>query len=301
VPSIVVAIPCYNEEKTIAKVIQDFKRILPEAQIYVFDNNSTDASVYLAQQAQVKLIKVRKQGKGHVLQAMFESISCDALVCVDGDDTYCAEDVTKLLSPILSGEADMVVGDRLKNANAQSIVQLHQIGNRLIVNTINYVFKTQFEDILSGYRVFSRHFQKNVPLITPGFEIETELTLQALEAGMVVEEIPVGYRKRPTDSVSKLRPFRDGLRIMFTAAMLLRDHYPLRLYGAISLGCFSVAVVAAILKIMPSHGGIHETFLAGLILLFVPMSAIALGMALILSAVNTRLKEMNQLNKRNRH
>jgi hypothetical protein len=222
---------------------------------------------------------------------------------VDGDDTYFAEDAPLLLAPVLNDDVDMVVGDRLKKADKKSLVYLHQIGNRLIVDTINYVFKTRFEDVLSGYRVFSRRFQENVPLITSGFETETELTLQALEAGMVVEEIPISYRSRPADSKSKLRPFQDGLRIMLTAAMLLRDHYPLRLYGFVSFCCFTISFIAAILRVLHYIGitTVPDTLLAGLILLFTPVGAIALGIGLTLSAVNTRLKEMKQIIKRSRH
>lgn len=299
---IVVAIPCYNEAVTIEKVIADFRNILPQAEVYVFNNNSKDNSAQLALKANAKVINVRKQGKGFVMQAIFERIVCDALIVVDGDDTYFAQEAPQLLEPILNGEADMVVGDRLKNANKESLVVLHQIGNRIIVDTINFVFKTRFEDVLSGYRVFSRRFVENVPLITPGFETETELTLQALEAGMEVVEIPISYRSRPTDSKSKLHPLKDGLRIMLTAAMLLRDHYPLRLYGAISIGCFLIAVMAALIKFLPQlNVAIPQTFLVGLILLFAPIGAVSLGIGLTLSAINTRLKEMKQLMIRSRN
>jgi glycosyltransferase involved in cell wall biosynthesis len=300
VVNIAVAIPCYNEEKTIAKVVKDFQRTLPEAKIYVFDNNSSDQSGLLAKEAGAQVIKVYKQGKGHVMQKMFEVISCDVLICVDGDDTYAAEDAIKLMEPVIEGRADMVVGDRLKNADSKSLVQLHQVGNRLIVGFINLIFKTKFVDVLSGYRVFGRSFLENVPLITTGFETETELTLQALEADMYVVEIPIEYRARPKESVSKLRPFRDGFRIMRTISMILRDHYPLRLYGVISFACFLVAFVAGIIKLLP-HEGIPETLLAGLILLFMPICVITLSMALILSAINTRLKEIRQLSKRRKY
>ncbi len=298
---IVVAIPCYNEEVTIAKVVGDFKRVLPQAEIYVFNNNSKDKSATLAAQAGAHVVTVRKQGKGYVMQAIFEHISCDVLIVVDGDDTYFAEEAPMLIKPVVHDNVDMVVGDRLKKANKESLVYLHQIGNRLIVDTINWVFKTKFEDILSGYRIFSRRFIESVPLITPGFETETELTLQALEAGMEVIEVPISYRSRPSDSKSKLHPFKDGLRIMLTAAMLLRDHYPLRLYGAISIFCFSIAIYAAIVRFLfPASLGMSVTFLAGLILLFMPIGVISLGIGLTLSAVNTRLKEMKQLMKRTR-
>jgi len=297
---VVVAIPCYNEAVTIAKVIRDFRKVLPDARICVFDNNSTDGSAAIAAALGVEVIRVYRQGKGYVMREIFMRIKCAALVVVDGDDTYFAEEVLLLLAPVLKGDADMVVGDRLKKADPQSLKQLNRFGNYLIVGLINRIFGAVYEDILSGYRVFSREFVASVPLLCPGFETETEITLQALEGEMRVVEIPVSYRNRPENSASKLRPFRDGLRIMITAGMLLRDHHPLRLYGFIGGICFLVASGAAFLKFWgyAVDVTVSQTVTAGLILLFAPLGMIALGIGLTLSAVNTRFREVRQIMRR---
>lgn len=299
---IIIAVPCYNEEATIAKVVHDFKKILPSAEIHVFNNNSTDKSAELAKGVGAIVHDVRKPGKGHVMQAILDTVNADALIVVDGDDTYFAEEAPKLLEPVLAGRADMVVGDRLKRADDKSLVRLHQLGNHLIVKTINLIFGTSYEDILSGYRVFSRRFIETVPLLTPGFETETELTLQALEEGLEVIEVPISYRSRPNNSSSKLRPFRDGWRIMMTAAMILRDHHPLRLYGFIGLICLLITAVAVVLRIMNylGHAVFPNTLLSGMILLFAPMTLLVFGIGLTLSAINTRLREMKQIMRRNK-
>jgi glycosyltransferase involved in cell wall biosynthesis len=301
-PKIAVAIPCYNEEATITKVIRDFKRVLPEASIYVFNNNSTDKSAELAKAAGAVVYFVGRQGKGNVIRAIFDTIVADALIVVDGDDTYFAEEAPLLLAPILQGEADMVVGDRLKKARNETFVQLHRIGNYIIVKAINLIFGTSYEDILSGYRVFSRRFVQFVPLLAPGFETEAELTLQALEEGLKISEIPISYTKRLANSSSKLRPFRDGWRIMMTAAMLLRDHQPLRIYGFIGIVCFAIVLVAGLLRLMNYYGitTLPSTILTGIILLLTPISMLILGIGLMLSAVNTRLREIKQIMMRNK-
>lgn len=295
--SIAVAIPCYNEALTIAKVLRDFRNVLHDAPIHVFDNNSTDKSVEIAKKEGAIVHYVRKRGKGNVMQAIFDTIDADALIVVDGDDTYYAEDAPKLLEPILKGEADMVVGNRLPSAKDESMRRLHQFGNRVIVWTINSIFKTNYLDILSGYRVFNRRFIKSVPLLTPGFETETELTLQALEKGLEVIEIPILYRNRPEGSESKLRSFRDGYRIILTAGLLLRDHQPIRLFGTVSLICFFISALAAILRILSYIGNVQlpNEVLTGTIIIFSPIAIVSLAIGLILNAINTRFREMNQI------
>lgn len=298
--NIAVAIPCYNEAVTITQVVEDFRAQLPEAEIYVFDNNSSDESANLARKAGAVVHKVRQQGKGNVLQAIFDTIVADAIVLVDGDDTYPAEDVHQLLEPVLAGDVDMVVGNRLPSASDQNMRRLHHIGNKLIVGAINLMFGTRYLDILSGYRVFSRRFAQNVPLLTPGFETETEMTLQALEEGMVIEEKPISYRSRPADSHSKLNSFRDGYRIMMTAAILLRDHYPLRIFGLAAL-IFLLAALALLVLLSLTNRDIlqldHLLLLFGIALL-VPLSAMSFGLGLILNAVNTRFRQQKQLSQR---
>jgi glycosyltransferase involved in cell wall biosynthesis len=300
--SIAVAIPCYNEAVTIGKVIKDFKEVLPGAAIHIFDNNSTDKSSDLAREAGAVVHQVRKQGKGNVIQAIFDTITADALIVVDGDDTYYPEEAHKLIGPVLRGEADMVVGNRLPNATGRSMRRLHQFGNRLIVWTINRMFKTQYLDILSGYRVFSRRFVRSIPLLSHGFETETELTLLALEREMEIVEIPVSYRNRPEGSKSKLRSFRDGRRILMTAAMLLRDHKPIRLFGIISLACFFISGAAAVLRVLNYLGitSFPNQVLTGTIIIMSPLAVMSFAIGLILNAINTRFRELNQIIIRNK-
>lgn len=298
---IAVVIPCYNEAVTIVQVVEGFRAQLPEAEIYVFDNNSTDDSVQLATQAGAIVHQVSKQGKGNVIQAAFDLIVADALIMVDGDDTYFPEDVHSLLKPVLEDDVDMVVGNRLATASDENMRRLHHLGNKLIVGSINLMFGTRYLDILSGYRVFSRQFVENVPLLTPGFETETEMTLQALEEGMSIIEMPILYRSRPADSHSKLNSFRDGYRIMMTAAILLRDHYPLRIFGLASFISFVVGMVFWILFSTTFDGNLHLQnliFMIGSVLMLL-LSAMSFGLGLILNAINTRFRQQKQLSQRN--
>lgn len=299
---IAVAIPCYNEELTISKVVKDFHEALPDASIHVFDNNSEDNTALYAREAGAVVHTVRKQGKGHVMRAIFDNLDADAVVVVDGDDTYFAEDATLLLARMAEEDADMVVGNRLPSATEDAMIRLHRFGNAIISATINRMFGTAYQDILSGYRVFNRKFIENIPLLTHGFEVETEITLQALEEGMNVQEIPIRYRNRPEGSESKLRSFADGGRIMLTAALLLRDHQPLRLFGMISLVCWLVVFAAGILRFSNylKLADFSNSLLTGIILLFAPIAAIAFGVGLTLSAINTRFREMKQIMQRNR-
>jgi glycosyltransferase involved in cell wall biosynthesis len=295
--TIAVAVPCYNEVITIAKVVRDFRAVLPDAAIHVFDNNSTDGSAAAAAAAGAVVHRVCRQGKGHVMRAILDTMQADALIVVDGDDTYLAEEAPLLLAPVLRREADMVVGNRLHRLSAGSLRHLHQVGNRLIVFCINLMFHTACRDILSGYRVFSRRFVDSVPILTPGFETETELTLRALTEELVIAEIPISYRSRPAGSQSKLRSFHDGYRIMLTAVMLLRDLHPLRLFGSVSLLCSIVALVGLVLRLL-TYGGIATlptSALAGVVLLFAPLGILTFGIGLILNAINTRYRETHQL------
>lgn len=301
--TIAVAIPCYNEAITIAKVVRDF-RTITQAPVYVFDNNSADNSVALAREAGAIVHYVRKRGKGNVMRAIFDTIMADALIVVDGDDTYMAEEAPMLLDPVLRGEADMVVGNRLHNVTDESLRKLHQIGNRLIVASINSMFGTNYNDILSGYRVFSRRFIEAVSLFKEGFEIETEITLQALENGLEVIERPISYRSRPPSSQSKLRSFRDGYRIMLTSLILLRDYQPMRLFGFVSLVCLLFVFISGTLRFMNylRITTLPAPLLTGMILLFVPVGTLSFGIGLVLSAVNSRFREIkHQIMKKNRH
>jgi glycosyltransferase involved in cell wall biosynthesis len=232
---VLVAVPCYNEAPTIAKVVADFRAQVPDAEIVVIDNDSTDGSAERARAAGARVVREKRRGKGFVVQKMLEIGDADVLVMVDGDDTYYAEDLPLLLAPILEDRADMVVGDRLQDASRLALNDLHRFGNRAILWIINFVFRTSFRDVLSGYRALNRNFVRAVPVITEGFEIETEMTLQALENKMQIVEVPIRYRSRPEGSFSKLSPFGDGYRILLTMAVLLRNHRPLYFFSLIAL------------------------------------------------------------------
>lgn len=299
--TIIVAIPCLNEAITIKKVISDFRDTLPTATIYVFDNNSTDNSVAMAKEAGAKVIPVRRRGKGYVMQAIFNCLLADALLVVDGDDTYFAADALKLIEPILSNDIDMVVGNRLQNTTDDFMKEMHQWGNRVIVATVNQMFGTNYQDILSGYRVFSRRFIQEIPLLTPGFETEMEMTLQALEEGMQVMEIPVQYQKRPVGSESKLKAWYDGYRIMVTSVVILRDHHPLRMFGVMGMFFLLLFLITGGLRLANYFivdEFIPNTLLSSLVILFLLLGAITLGFGLVLNTINTRFRELRQIQKR---
>ena len=194
-----VLIPCYNEEMTVEKVVKDFKKELPDADIYVYDNNSKDKTAELAEKAGAIVRHEYRQGKGNVVRTMFREIDADIYVMVDGDDTYPAEEVHKLIEPIVNGEADMVIGDRLTNGTYQKENKrhFHEFGNNLVKSAINVTFHSKLKDIMTGYRVFNKFFVKNMPVLSPKFEIETEMSLHALDKKFIIKEIPIVYRDRP--------------------------------------------------------------------------------------------------------
>lgn len=232
---IAVLIPCYNEELTIGQVVRDFRTQLPEAEIYVFDNNSSDRTVEAAREAGAIVFFERRQGKGYVVQTMFQNVEADIYVMVDGDNTYPAAEVHKLLQPIMLGEADLVVGSRLMNNSGSDFKQLNRFGNHVFLRTINFIFKVRLTDILSGYRAFNRRFVKNIPVFGGGFEIETELTIKSLGRGYRIVELPVNLKARPSGSFSKIRILQDGFIILNTILTLFRDYKPLTFFGALGL------------------------------------------------------------------
>jgi len=295
---VTVAIPCHNEATTVAKVVSDFRAQLPEAEVVVCDNSSTDGTAEAARAAGARVIREKRKGKGYALQSILETVDSDVCVLVDGDDTYFAEDVHALLEPVLADRADMVVGDRLQAASSQALSHLHRFGNQAILRIINLAFRTSFQDVLSGYRVFNRNFMRSVPLITGGFETETELTLQALEKGMAIEELPVRYRARPAGSFSKLSPFADGYRILITMAVLLRNHRPLyffSLLGLTLLGLDAAYVVAWATGALPAWRPlVHGAVAVGT--LVAAMALMVLG--LVLNAVNAGFREIVALYRR---
>lgn len=271
-PTIAILIPCYNEELTIGAVVRDFRAELPEAEIYVFDNNSTDASVEQARAAGARVGFERRQGKGYVVQGMFSQVEADIYVMVDGDATYPHEAVHKLIAPILRGEADMVVGSRLMEASASEFRLLNRLGNNFFFKVINFIFKVRLSDVLSGYRAFSREFVKNIPVFGGGFETEVELTIKALARGYRIIEVPVTLTSRPQGSVSKIRIVSDGFVILNTILTLFRDYKPLTFFGGIGLVFMVIGCVpGAILLVDFLRTGVaHE----------VPMALLAVGMVL---------------------
>ncbi len=271
-PVIALLIPCYNEELTVADVVRQFRAQLPEADIYVFDNNSNDRTVECAQAAGAQVFYERRQGKGYVVQSMFRQVDADIYIMVDGDGTYPPAEVHRLIEPVLRDEADMVVGSRLHDESSSQFKSLNRMGNKMFLSVLNSVFKVKITDMLSGYRVFNRRFVKGVPLFGGGFETETELTIKALERGYRVVEVPVDLTTRPEGSFSKIRIVHDGLRIMNTILALFRDYKPLTFFGAIGL-----ALVA--LSLVPGLVVVFEYFRTGLVLRL-PSAVLAVGLAL---------------------
>jgi glycosyltransferase involved in cell wall biosynthesis len=233
-PKIAVLLPCYNESVTIEKVVKDFREQLPDADIWVYDNNSTDGSAELAQKAGALVRRVTQQGKGHVVRRMFQEIEADVYVMVDSDDTYPADEVHKLMAPILSGEADMVNGDRLSSTYmTENKRKGHNFGNTLVCTLIRFLWGKRVNDVMTGYRAFSRHFVKSCPVLAQGFEIETEMTLHTIDKRMSLVEIPIQYRDRPEGSVSKLNTVSDGCRVLKTIFNLFRFYRPELFFGIV--------------------------------------------------------------------
>ena len=232
---IAVLIPCYNEAVTIAKVVSDFRQALPEATVYVYDNNSTDGTGAIAAKAGAVVRQERRQGKGNVIRTMFRDISADCYLMIDGDDTYPAEDARAMVDKVLVEGYDMVIGDRLSSTYFQENKRpFHNTGNVLVRKLVNGIFKGNVTDIMTGYRAFSPMFVKNFPVLSKGFEIETEMTIHALDKGFALASIPVGYRDRPQGSVSKLNTFSDGFRVLGTIARLFKDYRPLPFFSLLA-------------------------------------------------------------------
>lgn len=233
---IAVLLPCYNESATIEKVVRDFKNVLPEAVIYVYDNNSTDNTDKIAQAAGAVVCYEYRQGKGNVIRSMFRDIEADCYIMADGDDTYPAEDAKKMAKLVLDKHVDMVIGDRLSSTYFSENKRLfHNTGNRVVRALINLLFKSNVQDIMTGYRAFSRTFVKSFPVLSKGFEIETEMTIHALDKNFLLEEIAVEYRDRPEGSVSKLNTVSDGLKVLKTIASLFKNYKPFYFFTVIAL------------------------------------------------------------------
>ncbi len=245
---IAILIPCYNEELTIAKVINDFKKELPQSKIYVYDNNSNDNTAQIAKEAGALVKFVPDQGKGNVVRCMFMDIDADIYVMVDGDDTYPAKDVHKLIEPIVNNIADMSLGDRHSNGSyqKQNDRNFHNFGNNLVATLINTLYKRDLKDIMSGYRAFNRSFVKHFPVHSSGFEIETEMSMHALDKRFSIKEIEVDYIDRIEGSVSKLNTYSDGFKVLKTIFWLFKDYKPLTFFTYISGIFFLLSLISGI-------------------------------------------------------
>lgn len=245
---IAVLIPCYNEEVTIHKVVSDFKRELPEADIYVYDNNSSDDTSKLAKDAGAIVRFEPRQGKGNVVRQMFRDIDADCYLMVDGDDTYPAESARELCEPILNGEADMTVGDRLSNGTyaEENKRAFHGFGNDLVRAMIKWIYGYSFDDVMTGYRAFSRPFVKTFPVMSEGFQIETEISIHAVDRRWRIKDVPIIYRDRPEGSISKLNTVGDGMKVMIAIASLFKNYRPLKFF---SLAALVLAVIGLLLGI----------------------------------------------------
>lgn len=233
---IAVLIPCYNEALTIEKVVKDYKEALPEATIYVYDNNSTDGTDKIASKAGAIIKYEYRQGKGNVIRTMFKDIEADCYLMIDGDDTYPAKSAREMCNLILEKKADMVIGDRLSSTYFKENKRpFHNFGNRLVRGLINFLFKSNVRDIMTGYRAFSYEFVKTFPILSKGFEIETEMTIHALDKNFLLKEIPVDYKDRPEGSVSKLNTYKDGFRVLKTIERLFREYKPFLFFSILSI------------------------------------------------------------------
>lgn len=245
---IAVLIPCYNESKTVKKVIEDFKRELPEATIYVYDNNSTDGTDEIAKQAGAIVRYERKQGKGNVIRSMFRDIDAMCYIMTDGDDTYPAEYARKMCEAVLERNVDMVIGDRLSSTYfTENKRPFHNTGNVLVRKLINMIYKSDIRDVMTGYRAFSYQFVKTFPVLSKGFEIETEMTIHTLDKNMGIENIIIEYRDRPEGSTSKLNTYSDGAKVIKTIATLYKNYRPLSFFSWIT----AILLIIGIIFLVP--------------------------------------------------
>jgi len=296
---IAVLVPCYNEEVTIGKVIDDFRQQLPEATIYVFDNCSTDSTADTARQHGAQVLIEPRQGKGFVIERALNIIDADIYVMVDGDDTYPASEVHKLIEPVVSCKADMTVGARLCDYTENSFRPLHILGNNLVKRLVNWIGKCQLTDIMSGYRAFNRNVADTIPVVSSGFEVETEMTIQMLYYKLKIVEVQVPYKNRPKGSHSKLNTFSDGFRVLWKIFSLFRAFKPLTFFGSVGLVLFILALAAGYAPLKdyitePDHYVKH-----------IPMAILSVGLmilsagcsflGILLHALNWRFRELHNV------
>ena len=297
---VAVLIPCYNEEVTIEKVVTDFKKELPDADIYVYDNNSQDRTVEIARSAGAIVRSENRQGKGNVVRTMFREIDADIYIMVDGDDTYPAEFVHQLIEPIKNNEADMTTGDRLSNGTYQQEIKknFHEFGNHLVRSSINLLFNNKLKDIMTGYRAFNKMFVKNMPIMSSNFELETEMTLFALDKKYRIKEIPIVFRERPDGSESKINTFSDGFKVIKTIIKMFKDHKPLRFFSIIFMILFLLGLIVGIPVIVEFCKTGYITKMPSAILAtgIITLAVIAEQCGLILHTIVKQHKEDYELN-----
>ncbi len=273
---IAVLIPCYNEGKTIRKVVEDWRREIPEAKVYVYDNNSTDDTVKIAKEAGAIVRYEYQQGKGNVIRRMFREIDAECYIMIDGDDTYPAEFGREMSDLVLQKNVDMVVGDRLSSTYfTENKRPFHNFGNNLVRGSINHLFQTNIRDIMTGYRAFSYLFVKSFPVLSKGFEIETEMSIHAVEKNMRIENVVVEYRDRPEGSVSKLNTYSDGLKVLRTIFRLYKNYRPLAFFGTVA-GILLIVSMALFIPILIKyfHIGLVPNFPTLIVSGFIALSAI---------------------------
>lgn len=288
--NIAVLIPCYNEEKTIGKVIDDFKTALPEAVVYVYDNNSTDKTSDVAEEHGAVVRKEYRQGKGNVVRTMFRDIDAECYIMIDGDDTYPADKAKEMFSAVMEEGVDMVIGDRLSATYfIENDRRFHNFGNRFVRSLINNIFNSDVKDIMTGYRAFSRMFVKNIPILANGFEIETEMTIHALDKNYIIKEIPIDYRRRPEGSFSKLDTISDGYKVVKTVFQLFRDYKPYIFFTSISVVLGVIAVIFMLPVIIEYwHTGLVPRFPTLIVCCFVMLLAILLFISGVILEVMTK-------------
>ena len=295
---IAVLIPCYNESKTIEKVIKDFKEVLPDATIYVYDNNSTDGTDEIARRNGAIVRYEYQQGKGNVIRRMFRDIDAECYIMTDGDDTYLAVNAPEMVDKVLNRNVDMVVGDRLSSTYFQENKRpFHNFGNSLVRSSINHLFHTDIKDIMTGYRAFSYEFVKTFPVISRGFEIETEMTIHALDKNFLLEEIPVTYRDRPEGSESKLNTFSDGFKVLKTIANLFRDYRPMTFFGFFS-AIFDLTALGLFITVLMEYfeTGLVERFPTLIVSGILAMIGILLWVCgLILQVITKKHRQLYEL------
>lgn len=285
-PKIAVLVPCYNEALTIEKVVKDFQQHIPEAEIFVYDNNSKDATVEVATQAGAFVGNEKKQGKANVVFRMFREIDADLYIMIDGDDTYPVECIREMVDQFIENKCDMLVGDRLSNKSykKENKRAFHNFGNNLVRNLINIFFGSELKDILSGYRIFSRKFVKNYASSIKGFELETDLSIYALHYGLAIEEYSINYRDRPEGSVSKLNTFTDGFKVIKLFFNLVRLYKPLLFFGMVSIVLFVLGILFMIIPIREyfEYQYVYKvpTLIFSIMLIIVSILSLATGLIL---------------------